>query len=187
MKTTNSMFALQTVLFLTDQLSDQAASMPSYKPPYKRCKSGSHRHTSSKRTGSTSSIRSTTGSSRTGTSRRSSGSALQGQGHRRSSRDTSERPPSSLDTRTHIRHGTVDADDTSQIAREEPPDVELLSEVIMAVSLTDRGAIGCAYYVAQTETLYFMEDVQMGDAEMVDSCKQACSRDWRLNDADGMQ
>ena len=41
----------------------------------------------------------------------------------------------------------------------------------MAVNLTDRGAIGCAYYVAQTETLYFMEDVQMGDAEMVDSCK----------------
>ena len=41
----------------------------------------------------------------------------------------------------------------------------------MAVNLTDRGAIGCAYYVAQTETLYFMEDVQMGDAEMVDACK----------------
>ena len=40
----------------------------------------------------------------------------------------------------------------------------------MAVNLTDRGAIGCAYYVAQTETLYFMEDVQMGDSEMVDSC-----------------
>jgi hypothetical protein len=49
----------------------------------------------------------------------------------------------------------------------------MLSEVIMAVNLTERGAIGCAYYVARTETLYFMEDVQMGDAEMVDSCEWA--------------
>jgi DNA mismatch repair protein MSH5 len=147
--------------------------MPSYEPPYKRRKSASHHHTSSKRTGSTSSTQSTAQSTRTGTSRRSSGSSLQGQGHRRSSRDVSERPTSSLDPRTHIRNGTVAADDTSQVAREEPPDVELLSEIIMAVNLTDRGAIGCAYYVAQTETLYFMEDVQMGDAEMVDSCKQA--------------
>ena len=47
----------------------------------------------------------------------------------------------------------------------------MLSEIVMAVTLTDRGAIGCAYYVARNETLYFMEDVQMGDANMVDSCK----------------
>jgi DNA mismatch repair protein MSH5 len=47
----------------------------------------------------------------------------------------------------------------------------MLSEVILAVTLTDRGTIGCAYYVARNETLYFMEDVQMGDANMVDSCK----------------
>jgi hypothetical protein len=59
----------------------------------------------------------------------------------------------------------------SEAPQEEYPDVEMLSEVIMAVTLTDRGAIGCAYYVARNETLYFMEDVQMGDANMVDSCK----------------
>lgn len=57
------------------------------------------------------------------------------------------------------------------VRQDEYQDVETLSEVIMAVDLTDRGTIGCAYYVAQTETLYFMEDVQMGDAEMVDACK----------------
>jgi DNA mismatch repair protein MSH5 len=170
-----------------DQPCDQAASMPPHKPPYKRRKSGSHRHTSSKRTGSTSSTQPTVWSNRTGTSRRSSGSPLQGQGHRRSSRDISERPTSFSDVLTHVRNETVAADDTSQVAQEEPPDVELLSEIIMAVNLTDRGAIGCAYYIAQTETLYFMEDVQMGDAEMVDSCNQACSRDWPLNEADEMQ
>jgi hypothetical protein len=59
----------------------------------------------------------------------------------------------------------------SEAPQEEYPDVEMLSEVIMAVTLTDRGAIGCAYYVARNETLYFMEDVQMGDANMVDSCE----------------
>lgn len=54
---------------------------------------------------------------------------------------------------------------------DELPDAETLSEVIMAVDLTDRGNIGCAYYVARTETLYFMEDVRLGDAEMVDACE----------------
>jgi len=68
---------------------------------------------------------------------------------------------------------TSAADDASEVPRDEHPDIEMLSEIIMAVNLTDRGAIGCAYYVARTETLYFMEDVQMGDAEMVDSCEWA--------------
>lgn len=77
----------------------------------------------------------------------------------------------SVDARTYTGAATSIADNVSQAPRDEYPDVEMLSEIIMAVNLTDRGAIGCAYYVAQTETLYFMEDVQMGDAEMVDSCK----------------
>ena len=107
-----------------------------------------------------------------GPSRRSSGSSLQGfHGRQRASRDTSERPASSVDAHTYTGVATSIADNVSQAPRDEYPDVEMLSEVIMAVNLTDRGAIGCAYYVAQTETLYFMEDVQMGDVEMVDSCK----------------
>ena len=71
----------------------------------------------------------------------------------------------------------------SEAHEEESPDVEMLSEVVMAVTLTDRGAIGCAYYVARNETLYFMEDVQMGDANMVDACESpkanilSCSTD----------
>jgi hypothetical protein len=54
--------------------------------------------------------------------------------------------------------------------RDEFLDLDALSEIVMAVDLTDRGTIGCAYYVARTETLYFMEDVQAGNAEMVDAC-----------------
>lgn len=133
--------------------------MPQSRPPYKRRRSGSHYPVSSKRTGSASSTQSAARSPRTGTSRRSSGSSTQGYGRRRLSRDTSERPTSSVDARTHTGVATSVADDVSQAPADEYPDVEMLSEVIMAVNLTDRGAIGCAYYVAQAETLYFMEDV----------------------------
>lgn len=52
-------------------------------------------------------------------------------------------------------------------------DVEIyaLSEVIMAVNMTERGTVGCAYYVARNEKLYFMEDVVMGGADVVDACE----------------
>lgn len=145
--------------------------MPPSRPPYKRRRSGSHHSISSKRTTSASSTHSTARSARTGASRRSSGSSLQGySGRQRASRDISERPASSVDTRAYTGVATGIPGNVSQASRDEYPDIEMLSEVIMAVNLTDRGAIGCAYYVAQTETLYFMEDVQMGDSEMVDSC-----------------
>jgi DNA mismatch repair protein MSH5 len=49
--------------------------------------------------------------------------------------------------------------------------MELLSEVIMAVNLTERGTVGCAYYVAREEKLHFMEDVQMGGPDIIDACK----------------
>ena len=49
------------------------------------------------------------------------------------------------------------------------PDMEMRSEVIMAVTLTERGTVGCAYYVARDEKLYFMEDVQMGGPDVIDA------------------
>lgn len=147
--------------------------MPPSRPPYKRRKSGSHHSVTSKRTSS-------------GTSRRSSGSSLQGQ-RRRVSRDVSERPASSVDARTYTGVATTVNDNESQAPPDEYPDVEMLSEVIMAVNLTDRGAIGCAYYVAQTETLYFMEDVQMGDVDMVDSCEFARTFGRHTNKANQTQ
>ena len=50
-------------------------------------------------------------------------------------------------------------------------DPELLNEVIMAVNVTDRGTVGCAYYAARTEKLYFMEDLKFGGPDIVDACK----------------
>lgn len=64
--------------------------------------------------------------------------------------------------------------------RDDNGDSEDLSEVVMAVNLTDRGTVGCAYYVARTETLYFMEEMRMGNAEVVDACKSLYPK-YRLN------
>lgn len=48
-------------------------------------------------------------------------------------------------------------------------DDSTLSEVIMAVNVSNKGTVGCAYYVARNETLYFMEDVGAGGTAIVDS------------------
>lgn len=80
----------------------------------------------------------------------------------------SERPRSVASSRTF-------GGDNQSVADPEPPhddfepDMEMLSEVIMAVSLTDRGTVGCTYYVARDEKLYFMEDVQMGGPDVIDA------------------
>ena len=82
----------------------------------------------------------------------------------------SERPQSAASTRT------FGEDDQIAAAPPRPQeysddDMELLSEVIMAVNLTEKGTVGCAYYVARDEKLYFMEDVQMGGPDVIDGCK----------------
>lgn len=50
------------------------------------------------------------------------------------------------------------------------PDADALNEVVMAVNMTERGTVGCAYYAAREEKLYFMEDVKMGGADVVEQC-----------------
>ncbi|KAF2131755.1 hypothetical protein P153DRAFT_429981 [Dothidotthia symphoricarpi CBS 119687] len=41
----------------------------------------------------------------------------------------------------------------------------------MAVDLTPRGTVGCCYYVARDEKLFFMEDIQVADVDIVDTLK----------------
>lgn len=71
-------------------------------------------------------------------------------------------------------------DDRSVITTEQRPDrldgrddddLESFHEIIMAVNVSDRGTVGCAYYVARTEILHFMEDAQLGGADIVDALK----------------
>lgn len=54
---------------------------------------------------------------------------------------------------------------------DDDDDLESHHEIIMAVNVSDRGTVGCAYYVARTETLHFMEDAQLGGADIVDALK----------------
>ena len=114
------------------------------------------------------------GSRYTTGSRKSSTQSSQAQTHPRAPQRRisvrSERPVSAATSRTFA------GDDQSVATTEAPPpddheiDVDLQNEVIMAVNLTDRGTVGCAYYAARDEKLYFMEDAVMGGADIVDAC-----------------
>ena len=91
-----------------------------------------------------------------------------GRGTVRRASARSDRPHSVASSRTF-------GGDNQSVAAPEPahddfePDMEMLSEVIMAVSLTDRSTVGCAYYIARNEKLYFMEDVQIGGPDVIDA------------------
>jgi len=56
-------------------------------------------------------------------------------------------------------------------ASHEDDELDDLAAVIMAVDLRERGTVGCAYYSAQMETLYVMEDAKYGNAELVGQCE----------------
>lgn len=54
---------------------------------------------------------------------------------------------------------------------EEDLDADALNEVVMAVDIRDLNTVGCAYYVAREEKLYFMEDLKCGGMDAIESCK----------------
>ncbi|KAG9944714.1 hypothetical protein KCU85_g7785, partial [Aureobasidium melanogenum] len=48
---------------------------------------------------------------------------------------------------------------------------ETLDEIVMAVDWKPRGIVGCAYYVAAQEKLYFMEDIELGGLDIIEALK----------------
>ena len=46
---------------------------------------------------------------------------------------------------------------------------EALDEVVMAVDMKPRGTVGCAYYIAAQEKLYFMEDIELGGPDVIEA------------------
>ncbi|KAF2832856.1 hypothetical protein CC86DRAFT_414515 [Ophiobolus disseminans] len=121
------------------------------KPPFKRPFRGK------------SSSRSVT-SSRSNTSRRTSGSTTS-----RQSRAVTSGPSRPPQGGPFINDSTSTRAPSESIARDEQDDT--LNEVIMAVDLTPRGTVGCCYYVARDEKMFFMEDIQMGDVDVVDALR----------------
>lgn len=51
----------------------------------------------------------------------------------------------------------------------EAEDLDALNEVVMAIDLRERGTVGCCYYVACNERLYFAEDVKLGGIDVVEA------------------
>lgn len=48
---------------------------------------------------------------------------------------------------------------------------ETLDEIVMAIDWKPRGTVGCAYYVAAQEKLYFMEDIELGGLDIIEARK----------------
>jgi DNA mismatch repair protein MSH5 len=61
---------------------------------------------------------------------------------------------------------------------------EDLDQVVMAIDRQQKGAIGCAYYVAREEKLYCLQDVTNGRLDAIETCKPPKIRgyDFELTD-----
>ncbi|KAI6871989.1 hypothetical protein KC338_g2308 [Hortaea werneckii] len=81
------------------------------------------------------------------------------------------RPPSVASSHTFAGDAESVAGPEPRLGDDFDQDLDSLDEVVMAVNLTERGTVGCAYYAARTEKLYFMEDVKFGSADVVASLK----------------
>jgi DNA mismatch repair protein MSH5 len=70
------------------------------------------------------------------------------------------------------------AEYSSTAGHEQEIDLEAddLNEIVMAVDVRDSHTVGCAYYVAREEKLYFMEDVRCGGVDTIESCEQCGGR-----------
>ncbi|KAF3049875.1 MutS protein msh5 [Didymella keratinophila] len=107
------------------------------------------------------------------------GSRTSASSRTRSSSVASVRPPRHRQQTHHApfvqtpsRVAPSDAQQSGDFTLEtEDANDDTLSEVIMAVDMTPRGTVGCCYYVAREERLYFMEDIQIGDVDIVDTLK----------------
>jgi len=98
--------------------------------------------------------------------------------HAASTRSTSSVPAGPSRLRRDVDRGpfpdtSVDTPSESRNAEEND---DTLIEVVMAVDMTPRGMVGCCYYVARDEKLYFMEDIQCGDVDVIDSRGFSLSR-----------
>ena len=78
-------------------------------------------------------------------------------------------PASVASSRTFAGDAESVAGPEQRLSDDFDQDLDSLDEVVMAVNLTERGTVGCAYYAARTEKLYFMEDIKFGSADVVAS------------------
>ena len=85
----------------------------------------------------------------------------------RSQHEAPVQSPSRTDT--EVQESSPRSLPTGARPENNEPELDYLDEVIMAVDLNGGGTVGCCYYVAKDEKLYFMEDVQLGGLDAIDS------------------
>ncbi|CAN9407683.1 unnamed protein product [Alternaria alternata] len=91
-----------------------------------------------------------------------------------SKRAASNAPSGPSRPREQVRRGPfpdTSTDTPSEARNEAEENDDTLIEVIMAVDLTPRGTVGCCYYVARDEKLYFMEDIQCGNVDVIEALR----------------
>ena len=54
-----------------------------------------------------------------------------------------------------------------------------LCQVVMAIDVRERGAVGCCYYLAREEKVYVLEDITSGGQEIVETCMPVIMRSDR--------
>jgi DNA mismatch repair protein MSH5 len=74
-----------------------------------------------------------------------------------------------------IQHEELSIDAEEERSVHDREESDHLNEIIMALDTKNRGTVGCCYYVAREEKLYFMEDAKLGGLNVIDACKSAHS------------
>ena len=98
--------------------------------------------------------------------------------HPPTSRESSTASPRGVPSTTSSSHGSPLAPGEAGPAAEEDAVIDqreendAVTEVVMALDMRERGTVGCCYYVAREEKLYFMEDVKFGGVDVIDTCKK---------------
>jgi DNA mismatch repair protein MSH5 len=69
--------------------------------------------------------------------------------------------PSQTSSHGNPRHDAVDNDEVN----------EDLEQVVMAIDRQRKGTLGCAYYSAREEKLYYLQDLANGTMETIETCE----------------
>jgi len=89
--------------------------------------------------------------------------------------DRHSEPPTVPSSGTLPQNRPIDVSD-------DVDELESHNDIIMAVDIRDRGTVGCCYYAASNEKLYFLEDVQLGHADTVEARMFAVFKPFLLHD-----
>ncbi|KAH7130599.1 muts domain V-domain-containing protein [Dendryphion nanum] len=93
-------------------------------------------------------------------------------------RSAKNRPPRSninahtaSDIASDVYHSSPASLPTTAPSDNNSDDLDHLNEVVMSVDLNGGGTVGCCYYVARHEKLFFMEDVKLGGLDVIDALR----------------